>query len=181
VQEIAADQPLPGAEAWSPDGRFMIVNSQAENRTWLLPMTGERKLQPVLEGAYSRGMFRISSDGRKVAWAATEGSRTEVYFADFPTFAGKRQISTEGGSEPEWSATGQELFYRKEKQLTAVDLRPATFLHSKVLFAANLPSLGPQYAPSPDGKRFLLNESTKPLEESQIVVALHWQDISELR
>jgi hypothetical protein len=114
-----------------------------------------------------------------VAWSATEGSRAEVYLADFPSFSGKRQISSDGGSHPEWSADGQELFFRQERQIMAVDWKKGAAGQPRALFAANMVNLGPQYAPLPDGKRFLINESNRQPEDNHIVVALNW--LNEVR
>jgi eukaryotic-like serine/threonine-protein kinase len=58
----------------------------------------------------------FSPDGRYVAYFSTESGRYEVYMRPAPgpdgkPAPGKWQISTDGGSWPQWSPAGRELFY----------------------------------------------------------------------
>ena len=46
-----------------------------------------------------------------MAYNADESGRWEVYVAKFPEFTAKRQISSDGGVQPQWSGDGKELFY----------------------------------------------------------------------
>ena len=48
----------------------------------------------------------LEPDGRWVAYVSNETGRDEIYVQAFPGLGGKRQISTDGGTEPLWSATG---------------------------------------------------------------------------
>ena len=54
----------------------------------------------------------VSPDGRWLAYESNETGRNEIYVRPFPNVdAGKRQVSTNGGTQPLWARNGQELFY----------------------------------------------------------------------
>ncbi len=80
--------------------------------------TGWRPAQPTvfMTGA-DDPMF--SPDGRWMAYVV-EGARarakSEVYVQPFPGSGGRWQISTDGGDNPAWSSTRQELIYATPDQ-----------------------------------------------------------------
>jgi serine/threonine-protein kinase len=53
----------------------------------------------------------FSPDGRWIAYASNESGRTEVYVRPFPGPGDKWQISTQGGNNPVWSRTKNELLF----------------------------------------------------------------------
>ena len=63
----------------------------------------------------------LSPDVRWFAYTSTDAGRYEVYVRPTSAAEGRWQISTEGGVEPVWSASGSELFYRHGDQVLAVD------------------------------------------------------------
>ncbi len=58
-----------------------------------------------------------------------------VYVLPFPGPGGKRQISTEGGGDPQWARDGQELFYLNGNQMMVVDIE------TEPAFRAGTPTL----------------------------------------
>ena len=58
--------------------------------------------------------------GGFIAYASNDAGQDEVYVRPQPGPGGRRTVSTGGGSEPIWSANGQELFYRNGPQVLAV-------------------------------------------------------------
>ena len=46
----------------------------------------------------------------------------EVYIAQFPGAAVKRQISIDGGDQPLWAPDGKQLFYVNGNRIMSVDL-----------------------------------------------------------
>jgi eukaryotic-like serine/threonine-protein kinase len=55
----------------------------------------------------------LSPDGRWLAYASDESGRYEVFVRPYPNVgAGRWQVSANGGTEPEWSRSGRELFFR---------------------------------------------------------------------
>jgi hypothetical protein len=126
--------------------------------------------------AESNGVF--SPDGRWVAYASNESGRDEVYVRAFPLTDEKDQISIGGGSDPEWSKDGAELFYlAADRTLMAVPVRAKgnTFEPEvpKALFPIPGTLIRRAYVPASDG-RFLI---AKPFDENSavpITVVLNW-------
>jgi serine/threonine protein kinase len=103
-----------GPSDWSRDGRFLAFtrfDTTSGNDLWLLPLDGDRTASPLLATRYDEDSAQFSPDGRWLAYRSTESGRPEVYLQAFPGPGPKVQVSTEGGSEPRWSADGAELFY----------------------------------------------------------------------
>jgi serine/threonine-protein kinase len=68
----------------------------------------------------------LSPDGRWLAYASDESGRTEVYVRPFPDAGTARYtVSHNGGTEPLWSHSGKELFFRDgAENLVAVEIAP---------------------------------------------------------
>ena len=153
---------------WSPDGRYLLYQQQsgpAGTSVWALPTTGERKPFPVVlpQTPQSRiSYFRLSPQGRWLAYSATDSGREEIYVTQFPGSAGRWQVSREGGLFPVWRRDGKELYYLGlDTQLRAVEVKtegsnfsvgdPQTLFTIKNAFP-----LGAPYEAMPDGQRFLV-------------------------
>jgi len=67
---------------------------------------------PFLSNAWDETTPRISPDGRWVAYVSDESGAPEVYLTSYPVPAGRTQVSRDGGTEPVWSPSGREIFYR---------------------------------------------------------------------
>ena len=70
-----------------------------------------------------------------MAYASDESGRNEVYVQAFPGDGLKRAVSTDGGSEPRWSADGRRLFYLHGDQLMAVEMAGESMSAATPLFA----------------------------------------------
>ena len=116
-----------------------------------------------------------------MAYVSDEAGRPEVYVQRFPGGGDKVQISTQGGSEPQWRADEKELFYvAANHTLMAVPLdvtntltagRPAKLFNTLVDT-----TLGPfgqiHYAATDDGQKFLVNVS--PETAPPMMLVLGW-------
>jgi serine/threonine-protein kinase len=70
-----------------------------------LPLMADDRYQEVAPA--------LSPDGRWLAYASDESGRFEVYVRPYPAVnTGRWQVSASGGTEPQWSHSGRELFYR---------------------------------------------------------------------
>ena len=74
-------------------------------------LSGSRTPELLLETPFPKDQFRVSPDGRWIAFGSLESGRWEVYVASFPSFARKQQVSRGGGGQPLWRKDGKELFY----------------------------------------------------------------------
>jgi len=172
-----------GLDDWSPDGRYLLYHDTNQPELWALPLNGDGKPMLVtrsLSGFADQGQF--SPDGRWIAYNTNDSGRHEVKVVPFPPSSEKWQISTSGGVQPTWRGDGKELYFlAPDATFMAVDVRPgATFSWGEPhpLFKTKIDIINndvEQYAPDPDGKRFLFR---KPAGESApFTVILNWTSL----
>jgi eukaryotic-like serine/threonine-protein kinase len=169
---------------WSPDGGHLLYHDTQKSELWALPLTGEHK--PVLVTRSLAGFVdqaQFSPDGRWIAYNTDESGRHEVKVVPFPPASEKWPISTAGGVQPTWSADGRELYFlAPDGTLMAVEIKPgAKFEWGKPrpLFKVTLSvhDQMEQYAPHPDGKRFLFAKPSEQSSNSPFTVILNWTSL----
>jgi len=163
---------------WSRDGQWLLFATQSPKTArdlWALPMNGEKKPVAVAQTVYEEADARFSPDGRWIAYTSNESGRFEIYVQPFPGPGKRTQISTGGGRMPQWRRDGKELFYLSaDSRLMAqsVVLNGPKAEPGTAMALLSLPA-GTNYAASPDGQRFLINEITKT--PSPITILLNWK------
>jgi Tol biopolymer transport system component len=172
------------APQWSPDGRYLVHMEQNGpiGGVWALPLTDERKPISILQPQSSQArivQYRLSPDGRWLAYSSTESGREEVYVTHFPSAAGRWQISQNGGTFPVWRGDSREILFLGLDgifQAASVGTRSGEFELDQVspLFQMNYTSpLGTPYDVTPDGKRFVF--ATYPESVSTpLVLVTNW-------
>jgi serine/threonine protein kinase len=166
------------ATDWSTDGHFILYQVFGERGTdlWALPLDGDRKPFPVAQSSFDETNGRFSPDGRWIAFQSTETGRDEIYVQPFPGPGAKLQISSTGGSSPQWRRDGHELFYMGTgDHLMAAPIKlPMNGQHVEIGSPSILFTMRPgtQYEASPDGQRFLMNTLTE--DAAPITVILNW-------
>jgi eukaryotic-like serine/threonine-protein kinase len=124
----------------------------------------------------------LSPDGRWLAYASDESGINEIYVRPFPeTARAKRQVSLHGGTEPLWSHSGRELFYREatgDMVAAEITTAPAFAVGSQtVLFpgsAFGLDDSHRQYDVSADDRRFLMLRERGGGERGNLVFVDNW-------
>jgi Tol biopolymer transport system component len=169
------------ADDWSPDGQFLFCRDVNGDHWGLLKADGSQQFQPVGNG--TRGtQIRFAPDGKSVAYVSTASGPGEVVVASFPSFAGKHQVSIEGGVHPVWRKDGKELLFESlNGNVMSAEIRTADGKieagRPKVLFPTqHQHSAGSgsfRYWPAPDGKRFLVLEREKQTA-AETTVVLNW-------
>ena len=149
------------------DGALLLGHVTAENGSlprgiYTIDMAGDHTPQLVQGTAKVPINAELSPDGKWIAYETAESSRSEVVVQPFPNVAaGRWQVSSNGGSQPLFSARGDELFYRDaDGRLIAVPVDlgarfsqgPASVVFENVFS----PGPGRPYDVSPDGQGFLL-------------------------
>jgi len=182
AEEAPEQNPVsPVSTDWSRDGRYIIEYVVAKtNEIWVLPLFGDRKAFPYLQGDFNEQSGKLSPNGRWRAYDADESKRGEIYVQSFPTPAGKWQVSTNGGSNPIWRRDGKELFFiGADGKMMAVDVTESggRFSHGvpKALFDAGLPgaSYSDVYDVAKDG-RFLLPRPVEQGGSTHLEVIVNW-------
>jgi Tol biopolymer transport system component len=169
----------------SADARYLAYTFwdrktiKRQTEIWALPLFGTRKPFPVVIGTTNTGTPAISPDGKWVAYWGYDTGREEVYLKPFPAGEGRWQVSTHGGSNPQWRRDGKELFFFNsvERAIMAVDVREtATGVELGTphqLFRANAYLAGP-YCASADGQRFLINGMTGEVPSVRLTLVTNW-------
>jgi Tol biopolymer transport system component len=168
--------------SWSPDGKNLLYASLDPETSWdvyVLPLEGDKKPRPFLRSKFAEVRARFSPDGRWVAYQSNESGRFEIYVQAFPGPGGKWQISTAGGTEPQWGPDGKELFYLAQGKMMRVGVRTGASFEAGIPAPAFDVRLRPittrnRYLLSPDGRRFLLLSSLLQDSTPPTTVVLNW-------
>jgi serine/threonine-protein kinase len=183
---VSGENLLQVPSSWSPDGKFLAywtVGEETGRDVWLLPLTGERKPQPLLQTKFNEQQAKFSPDGRWLAYMSDEAGRFEIYVRPFPGPGGKLQISTDGGTMPLWAPNGHELFYLSTNRLMSVNIT------TQPSFSASVPRIVADRPPpalvarldnsvydvSPDGQQFLfVKANLENARPDEVRVVLNW-------
>jgi Tol biopolymer transport system component len=175
---------------FTPDGKQVLFGESISNlgrgfpstQINLLSLEGGAEPKRLIEG----NSVSLSADGRWLAYESSDSGRNEIYVRPFSDANGRgRQVSTDGGTMPLWSADGRELFYLRRPitsgmrgtflsgafptvtssgTMMAVPIEAGTDFKTgapKVLFQGDYVS---SYSVTADGRRFLMikNAPVKP-------------------
>ncbi len=185
-EEPLLQSPSPKAALdWSRDGRFFLYGNQdpkTKYDLWVLPLSGDRKPIPFAQTEFDETQGQFSPDGRWIAYGSNESTRQQVYVQPFPASGGKWQISSEGGTMPRWRADGKELFFLSaDQRLMCAEIKttpkfdasvPKPLFQSRVWGATNTAF---RYAPSGDGRRFLMISQLQETASAPITAVLNWK------
>jgi Tol biopolymer transport system component len=173
--------------SWSADGRFLLyyeLDPKNSWDVWVLPLEGEdREPKPFLNTPFLEVRARFSPDSRWVAYESEESGRGEIYVGSFSGTGGKWQISTSGGTEPQWSRDGRELYYiAPDLKMMRVKVQTGETFEAGIpepLFTVSLRPVttGNRFLVAQDG-RFLLLSSLRGDTTPPTTVVLNW--IAEL-
>jgi Tol biopolymer transport system component len=165
---------------WSPDGRFLAFEQNGAEGVpdlWMLPMTGDRQAVPVMESPFREAQPSFSPDSKLLGYTSNESGVFEVYVQTFPLSGGKWQISTSGGTQPQWRRDGKEMYYLAADgkiMVVDVDLQKPSFGVPRALFQSSIAgdSTTEHYAVTSDGQRFLMQDSATLVRGFTVV--LNW-------
>ena len=105
---------------WSSSGQIVFMSRASSGDVWIATKGQEEAPQAFLQTGNEEIAPALSADGRWLAYASDETGRFEIYVQSLPNGGNKRQISTDGGTEPLWASSGRELFYRNGDQMMVV-------------------------------------------------------------
>ena len=175
---------------YSRDGRWIVYRGGSGGGRDILAMRPgvDTSGQAVVATRAEEFSPALSPDGRWLAYASDESGRTEVYVRPFPEAGTARYaVSHNGGSEPRWSHSGKELFFRDGAQnLVAVEVMAGAVFRvasERPLFSTReygTDSRHHFYAVSPDdGAFYFVKSATSSGTANQLVITLNW--FEELR
>lgn len=133
---------------------------------------------PLINTPFNTWGAAVSPNGRWFAYSSNESGRQEIYVHSYPDIeGGKWQISVQGGREPRWSPSGDELFYLEQNAgvgtlwSVSIDdsngrsLNPGLPMELLDGFTIN-GRYPPSYAVSSDGSQFI---QFNRIDEDQLV------------
>jgi len=187
---IVSGDPRPiFGQAWAPDGQWLILRSdnQATGLGDILAIRpGVDSVARVLVASPEEELSPfVSPDGRWLAYVSSISDRREVYVREFLGDSDHvERVSRDGGTEPVWSRSGRELFYRSAADsLVSVEVLPGAAarlgrrrsLFSTVDYLKH--EFHVNYDVAPDDDRFLMLRDVE--QDVDMVVVFNWDE--ELR
>jgi Tol biopolymer transport system component len=171
---------------WSPDGKWLVfvTGTTAPGAGDIVGIRPgiDTVAVPLVATKFTEIAPAISPDGRWLAYSSNESGQYEIYIVPFPnTATAKWAVSRSGGTEPLWSHSGRELFYRDGVgNLVAAEVQ-STPTFSLGRSTALFPAAGffsffaaPEYAPAPDDRRFLMIQRATGSAPDELIVVDNW-------
>jgi serine/threonine-protein kinase len=172
----------------SQDGRTLLfvsaIGANANFDIYLLHLDGEPTPAPLLATGAHEINPALSPDDRWLAYASDASGRFEIYVQPFPDLGTTILVSPNGGREPIWSPSGDQLYYRSQNghRAFSVDVisgDPLRFGSEELLFEGSFEpgvTWGSKWDIHPDGDRFLMLQGAYPDPPKGIRVIVNWFD-----
>ena len=183
------------AESYSPDGQvlaYTAIEPNAPSKVITVALQGSGAPQMLDDSTYAEGSPKFSPDGHWVAYCSTESGKPQVYVQAFPGPGAKTQVSNDGGTDPVWKRSGDELFFRNGDRMMAVPVstargfaagRPRELWKGRYSHGMSTSCGAPGFSSSNydvtgDGQRFLMikDDDQDTATSTHIVIALGWAD-----
>jgi Tol biopolymer transport system component len=148
---------------------------------WVLPLSGDRKPLPFLQGPFNKEQPTFSPNGKWMAYAADETGtgKWEVYVTSFPKKNGNWQVSLGGGRHPRWRSDSKELFYMAPGLLMAADIQEKDDSIAvgtrHELFPTTAASPYRNYDVTADGSRFIIITTSGQPGTMGLTLIQNWQ------
>jgi serine/threonine protein kinase/Tol biopolymer transport system component len=193
LKELACPAAYCEPTDWSPDGRYLIVNTRASmsarpENVWRVSVESDDTSE-VLSTTFAEYDARLSPDGQWLAYVSDESGRMEVSVRAMSGPPRRIVASSGGGSQPVWRRDGGELLYVDiggRLQARAVRHHPSGDLALGA--AAPVASLviglghwGPAYDLSSDGQRIYFIDRTPLPKPATMNLLLSWQTLLKPR
>jgi len=190
AQELASGGTGLAAGAWTlRDERLLFTDSSTlPDGTRLLAVAPERpgRVERIADGPQEERQPSVSPDGRWLAFTSNETRRVEIYVTSLVSASTPRQISTEGGVLPKWSADGQEISFRSRRSMMAVAIDPANgaaVSKPRKLFEGHyvvgFDTMGMASDRSPDGRFLMIKPGPGEQTPQPLRVVVNW--VAEIR
>jgi len=172
----------------SPDGQWLVFNENGAQEVggtsiWVMRLDGDRTPHHLFQAPAGESDGQLSPDGKWIAYEAEVSSRSEISVAPFPGPGPRRQVSTNGGTEPLWSRDGRELFFQNGATLMGVNVTGGSTLSASTPHVVHegrfLKSINGNTPSSitRDGTRFLRIQQVEPERAiTHIDLVLNWFD-----
>jgi Tol biopolymer transport system component len=172
---------------WAPDGKRLIYTEQDLETGWdILELTmgaGEVTSRGIIKKRGTQAQPSLSPNGRWLAYSSFESGQAEVYVMPYDHSGRAYKVSVDGGISPAWDPTGRTVYYRRGKQMLAVDITTEPVLSAgkpRVLFEGRYEpeyvAVPRRYDITPDGQRFLMIQPVGETQSRRIHVVQNWHE-----
>jgi len=173
--------------SWTGDWVVSVrIDSVNRNDLWLHRISDGSDTRLSVNTAFNESHGKVSPDGRWLAYVTDQSGRDEVWIATLPSCETRRQLSTGGGTVPEWSEGGKELFYLSlDRHVMAVSMSgysgadvgatnqlfqmPNLIAEGRVIMPTSN-----NYVATRDGRRFLAAVSAPDPNASPLNIIVNW-------
>jgi eukaryotic-like serine/threonine-protein kinase len=161
---------------------FAEIHPSRRRDIWVMPLDGDRRARPLLTTDADEWGAKFSPDGRWLAYVSNETGRNEIFIRSVAATAGRKRLSSEGGSTPAWAPNSRELFFINGDQLAVVtvDGERNPVGRDRVLFKVpkfenlEFEQGAPLYDVMPDGERFVFELNAQSASIMHFNVVLNW-------
>ena len=177
-------------EAWSPDGRSMLIHeiSPKTGSDLLVLDLDTKQLRPWVQTEFDEDEAAFSPDGHWVSYVSNQTGRAEVWVRPFPGPGAPVRVSSDGGREPRWSRSGSELFYQSGRKLMAAEVAArepeARFKTPQMLFEGGFvpydPNVPRTYDVASDGRFLMIQENAQPAAQTLVIVQHFTEELKRL-
>ncbi|HEY1342561.1 MAG TPA: hypothetical protein VGF59_33895 [Bryobacteraceae bacterium] len=142
-------------QAWSAGGELLFQWPMGNPDIFAISVqSGEAR--KIVSSEYGEFGPALSPSGRWLAYVSNRTGQNEIWVQGYPNGIPVR-VSTNGGDEPQWSADGRELFYRRGQAMMAalVDIKSDEFSFAppQELFSGPFAQITGQFSRSYDVAR----------------------------
>jgi eukaryotic-like serine/threonine-protein kinase len=166
-----------GAIVAGPDAGSLVVLRRGT--LVIAPIDSLKTGTPVVS-APGLGNFRVSPNGRILAYTSAESRRNEVFVTPLPGPGPRIPVSTDGGDSPVWSRDGSTLYYRGEFRMMSAGIveRPALAVtRRETLFDENgryTRGFPAKYDILADGRFLMVRRPQRAVDRSEIILMTNW-------
>jgi len=156
---------IPNLSFWpyevTPDGKELLFLVQVPDTgidIRVMRLAGDPEPRSLIVAPGNQDSASFSPDGRWLAFATDESGRSEVVVVPYPSLSGRWQVSSRGGSGPEWLPDGRGILYgAPDGRVMRVDVDGRD---GSLVIGAATPVFGGRAVPgqamlAPDGTRLL--------------------------
>ena len=192
VSQLGLFDAMPAfASSWIGDSVVSVrIDPINRNDLWVHRMSDGSDTRLAVNTAFNESHGKVSPDGQWLAYVTDQSGRDEVWIARFPSGESRRQVSSSGGTVPQWSEGGMEVFYLSlDARLMAATI---TATHGGVDIGAphalfRMPALVAEgrvlmptsnnYLAVRDGQRFLAAVSASDPHPAPLNIVVNWPTI----
>ena len=173
---------------WTKDGSQLLligtgdagtVVDSAERGLAIWRPDENRPPQMMIRGLDYYARARLSRDEKWVVFERIVSGRNHIFVRRFPITSEEWQVSVDGGSNPAWSPTSDEIYFYHDAAMMAAKVSTETGFSvgpAEKLFDAPWEFQNAEYDVAPDGRFIVIQLADWELEPVELHVVLNWDE-----